>query len=124
MTLYEVISELRRENPTPSASRTLDIVTAELGRTRENLRRAVANLQDQPLPTNGKEILQRLLERAEREGVDDLDAGMAPGERVLEPLDPGTVGVGLLMGGASLIAVGLLVAVFVVQLNKIFHWFS
>src|SRR5262249_19646576 len=30
-TLYDIISELRRENPTPSATKTLDLVVTELG---------------------------------------------------------------------------------------------
>ena len=50
MTLYDIIAELRREHPSPEASRTLDLVVTELGRTRDNLRHALMNLEDRPVP--------------------------------------------------------------------------
>ena len=36
---------------------TLDLVVAELGKTRDNLKEAVANLSDKPLPPGGKPVL-------------------------------------------------------------------
>jgi hypothetical protein len=123
MTLYELIGDLRREHPTPSASRTLDLVTAELGRTRDNLRQAVTNLVERPLPAGGKTILDDLLARAEREGVDENDSGPVPGEQPpVEPLDEATAGIGVVMGGTALIGLALLVTVLVIGFNKAFHF--
>ena len=42
VTLYGIIADLRREHPTPAAAETLDMVVAELGKTRDNLKSAVA----------------------------------------------------------------------------------
>jgi hypothetical protein len=123
MTLYEVIAQMRREHPTPSASRALDMVSAELGRTHENLRKAISNLEQRPLPANGQQVLDDLLARAEREDVADIDMGPAPGDRPpSEPLDEGTLGVGLLMGGTALVAMLLLLAALGAGLNKIYHF--
>ncbi len=92
MSLYGIIADLRRKYPTPAATESLDMVVAELGRTRDNLREAVANLADKPLPPGGKAVLDELVERARKEDVYDLDYGPDPYERPpLEPLDEGTV---------------------------------
>src|SRR2546428_1055529 len=50
VSLYGIIADLRRKYPTSAANETLDMVVAELGRTRDNLREAVANLAGKPLP--------------------------------------------------------------------------
>jgi hypothetical protein len=124
MTIYQLIADLRREHPTPDASRTLDMVVTELGRNRDNLRQALAALEGKPLPPGAREILDELLERARRYGIDDLDYGPAPayaGEP--DELDEGSVGIALLLGGSSLIVVGLAVAAVVSGLNSIFHFF-
>jgi hypothetical protein len=124
MTIYQLIADLRREHPTPDASRTLDMVVTELGRSRDNLRQARAALEGMPLPPGAKEILDELLERASRYGIDDLDYGPAPEYAgVAEKLDEGSLGIALLLGGSSLIVVGLAVAAVVSGLNSIFHFF-
>ena len=52
--LYDIIAELRRENQTPSAARTLDMVVVELGQTRDNLRLALIHLEERAVPTGGR----------------------------------------------------------------------
>lgn len=124
-TLYDIISELRREHPTPSASKTLDLVVAELGQTRDNLRQALDRLEDRPVPAGGKSVLEELATRAHAEGVDDYDIPLTPDElrASYEPLDPSQVGIAILLGGSSLVVVGLAVVAFLAGLNSIFHWF-
>ena len=124
-TLYDIISELRREHPTPSASRTLDLVVAELGQTRDNLRRALDRMDERPVPTGGKAILEELAVRARAEGVDDSEMPLSPDElrASYEPVDPSQVGIALLLGGTALLVVGLAGAAFVAGLNGIFHFF-
>src|SRR5436305_8424539 len=98
MTLYDIIAELRREHPGPDASRTLDMVVTELGRTRDNLRHALEALEGKPLPSGGKQVLEELAVRARRADIFDLDYGPPPplpGELVTEPLDEGQIGIGL-----------------------------
>ncbi len=108
MSLYGIIADLRRKYPTPAATESLDMVVAELGRTRDNLREAVANLADKPLPPGGKAVLDELVERARKEDVYDLDYGPDPYERPpLEPLDEGTVGIGALLVVFSLLGLVL-----------------
>jgi hypothetical protein len=112
VTLYDLIAELRREHPSPEASRALDLVVTELGRTRDNLRHALANLEGRPMPPAGKQVLQELEERARRADIVDLDYGPAPplpGEVVQEDLDEGMVGIGALLLGSSLVVVALAV---------------
>ena len=124
MTLYGIIADLRRENPTPAASQTLDMVVAELGKTRDNLKEAVANLQAKTLPAGGKPVLDALGERARKENMYDLDFGPDPYSKPpLEPLDEATAGIGALLTFTSLAGVGLAVLAMVVGLNQIFHWF-
>jgi len=108
VSLYGIIADLRRKYPTPAATESLDMVVAELGRTRDNLREAVANLADKPLPPGGKAVLDELVERARKEDVYDLDYGPDPYERPpLEPLDEGTVGIGALLVVFSLLGLVL-----------------
>ena len=122
MTLYGIIADLRREQPTPAAMQTLDMVVAELGRTRDNLKEAVAALSDKQLPPGGKPVLDGLLARAREAGVYDLDYGPDPYDKpAIEPFDEGTVGIGLVMALSSVAAVALAVAVVVLGLNAILH---
>ncbi len=124
-TLYDIISELRRENPTPSASKALDLVVAELGLTRDNLRRALDHLKDRPVPSGGKSVLQELASRAHAEGVDENEVPLTPDElrSSSEPVDGSQVGIAVLLGGSAVIVAGLAIAAFIGGLNAIFHWF-
>ena len=120
MTLYDVIADLRRKYPTPAATETLDAVVAELGRTRDNLKSAVANLETKPLPPGGKQVLDELVQRAREAGIDDLDYGPDPYDRApAEPLDAGTAGIGAALAISALAAVALAIAAVVAGLNAI-----
>ena len=122
MTLYGIIADLRREQPTPAAMQTLDLVVAELGKTRDNLKEAVAKLSDKPLPPGGKPVLDELVARARAAGVYEMDYGPDPYDKPpLEPLDEGTAGIGLVMALSSVAALALAVAAVVIGLNAIFH---
>jgi len=122
VSLYGIIADLRRKYPTPAATATLDLVVAELGRTRDNLREAVANLEGKPLPPGGKPVLDEFIERAKEDGVYDLDFGPDPYDRPpLEPLDEGTVGIGALLVASSLIGLGLAAAAVYAGVNAILH---
>jgi hypothetical protein len=122
VSLYGIIADLRRKHPTPAATATLDLVVAELGRTRDNLREAVANLEGKPLPPGGKPVLDELIERAKEDGVYDLDFGPDPYDKPpLEPLDEGTVGIGALLVASSLIGLGLAAAAVYAGVNAILH---
>jgi hypothetical protein len=122
VTLYGIIADLRREHPTPAGMQTLDMVVAELGRTRDNLKEAVAALGDKQLPPGGKPVLDELLARAREAGVYDLDYGPDPYDKPpLEALDEGTVGIGLVMALSSVAAIALAVAAVVLGLNAILH---
>ena len=113
VSLYGIIADLRREHPTPAATETLDMVVAELGRTRDNLKEAVANLSAKPLPPGGKVVLDELVARAREEGDHDLDYGPDPYDKPPpEPIDEGTFGIGALLaitsvGGIALAAVAV-----------------
>lgn len=123
MSLYGIIADLRREHPTPAASQTLDLVVAELGRTRDNLKTAVANLSAKPLPPGGKAVLDDLTERARKEGLDDLDYGPDPYDKpAVEPLDEGTAGIGALLAVTSIVGFALAVVAAVAGLNAILHF--
>ena len=63
-TLYDIISELRRKHQTPAAAKTLDLVVSELGQTRDNLRLALSRLEERPIPTGGRAVLEELAARA------------------------------------------------------------
>jgi hypothetical protein len=109
VSLYGIIADLRREFPTPAGIGTLDMVVAELGGTRDNLKQAVANVSGKPLPPGGKAVLDELTKRAHEAGVDDLDYGPDPYDKPPpESLDQGTVGIGALLAISSL--VGILLA--------------
>jgi len=122
VTLYGTIADLRREQPTPAAMQTLDLVVAELGKTRDNLKEAVANLSDKPLPPGGKPMLDELVARARDAGVYDLDYGPDPYDKPpVEALDEGTAGIGALLAISSLAAVALAAAAVVIGINAILH---
>jgi hypothetical protein len=121
VSLYGIIADLRREHPTPATMQTLDMVVAELGRTRDNLKEAVANLDGKSLPAGGKPVLDELGQRAREGGVYDLDYGPDPYDKPQpEPLDEGTAGIGALLAISSLVGVALAVVAVVVGLNAIF----
>jgi hypothetical protein len=122
VTLYGIIADLRRVHPTPAAMQTLDMVVAELGRTRDNLKDAVAALSDKQLPPGGKPVLDELVARAREAGVYDLDYGPDPYDKPpVEPLDEGTAGIGLVMALSSVAAIALAIAAVVLGLNAILH---
>jgi hypothetical protein len=120
VTLYGLIADLRREHPTPAATETLDMVVAELGRTRDNLKEAVLALSAKPLPPGGKPVLDELVERARKEGIYDLDYGKDPYDKPPpEPLDEGTIGIGVLLAVSSIVGVALAIAAVVIGVNAI-----
>jgi hypothetical protein len=122
VTLYGIIADLRRKYPTPGATQTLDLVVAELGKTRDNLKDAVENLDGRPLPSGGKPVLEELVERAREDGVYDLDYGPDPYDRPpTEPLDEGTAGIGAILAISSLVGVALAIVAAVAGLNAIFN---
>jgi hypothetical protein len=122
MTLYGIIADLRREHPTPAAMQTLDLVVAELGKTRDNLNEAVAHLEGKALPPGGKPVLDELVQRAREAGVYDLDYGPDPYDKPpAEPLDEGTAGIGALLAISSLVGVALAIVAVIAGLNAIFH---
>ncbi|HET7420211.1 MAG TPA: hypothetical protein VFL27_07505 [Candidatus Dormibacteraeota bacterium] len=122
MSLYGIIADLRRKYPTPAGMGTLDLVVAELGKTRDNLKEAVANLGGKALPAGGKPVLDELVARARAEGVYDLDYGPDPYDRPpAEPLDEGTAGIGALLAISSLVGVALAIVAVIAGLNAIFH---
>jgi len=108
MSLYSIIDDLRREHPTPAASKTLDLVLAELGATNDNLRLALERLQERTVPSGGKPVLEELEARARAEGVYDLDTPQPRSEAAPEePLDESQIGIGVLLGGSALVTVAL-----------------
>jgi hypothetical protein len=122
VTLYGIIADLRREHPTPASTQTLDMVVAELGRTRDNLKEAVSALGAKSLPPGGKPVLDALVGRAKEADLYDLDYGNDPYDKPqLEPLDEGTAGIGILLVLSSLIGIGLAVAAVVTGVNAILH---
>jgi hypothetical protein len=121
VTLYGIIADLRRKYPTPAAMQTLDLVVGELGKTRDNLKDAVANLQGKSLPPGGKPVLDELVERTREAGAYDLDFGPDPYDKPpVEPLDEGTAGIGALLAISSVVGVALAVAAVVAGLRAIF----
>jgi hypothetical protein len=120
VSLYGIIADLRREHPTPAASETLDMVVAELGRTRDNLKEAVANLGDKPLPPGGKPVLDEMVKRAREDGVYDLDYGPDPYDKPpTEPLDEGTAGIGALLAITSVAGIALAIVACWIGINAI-----
>ncbi len=122
MTLYDIIADVRREHPTPAATQTLDMVVAELGRTRDNLKSALQALSSKPIPPGGKPILDELQARARAASIDDLDYGPDPfGKPPPEPLDEATAGIGALLAISSLVGVALAIAAVVVGVQAILN---
>jgi hypothetical protein len=122
VTLYGIIADLRREHPTPAATQTLDMVVAELGRTRDNLKEAVEAFSTKSLPPGGKQVLDELVERAKNADLYDLDYGKDPYDRPPpEPLDEGTLGIGVLLGMTSLIGIVLAALAVYAGVNAILH---
>jgi hypothetical protein len=126
MTLYDIIADLRREHGNETASKTLDLVMLELGHSRDNLREALAKVDRQAVPPGGEAILQELEDRARRNRIDNLTYPEVkmPGFRPpLESVDEGTFGIAMLLGGSSLVLLGLAVFAVVAGLNSIYHWY-
>lgn len=122
MTLYDIIADLRREHPTPAATETLDMVVAELGRTRDNLKSALQELSSKPIAAGGKPIVDELRARAHAAGIDDLDYGPDPfGKPPSEPLDEATAGIGMLLAISSLAGMALAIAAVVVGVQAILN---
>ena len=120
VSLYGIIADLRREHPSPAAQETLDMVVAELGKTRDNLKEAVDHLDGGPLPPGGKPVLEELVIRARADGLYDLDFGPDPYDKPpAEPLDEGTAGIGALLALSSVVGVALAVAAVVAGINAI-----
>jgi hypothetical protein len=120
VSVYGIIADLRRENPSPAVTETLDKVVAELGRTRDNLKEAVANLEGKSLPGGAKPVLDELVSRARDEGVYDLDYGPDPYDRPpAESLDEATAGIGALLALFSLLGVALAALVTILGINAI-----
>jgi hypothetical protein len=120
VSLYGIIADLRREHPTPAATETLDKVVAELGRTRDNLKEAMAALSSKPVPPGGKQVLDELVERAMETDVYDLDYGKDPYDKPpVEPLDEGTAGIGIALALTSLIGIALALAAVIAGVNAI-----
>jgi hypothetical protein len=109
--LYEIIAELRHENQTPAATRTLDLVTERLGETQDNLRQALARIPSTAVPFGGQPVLEELLSRAEADHVDNLTMGHSEAEiaAATEGVDVSQVGIGLIMGGLAVLSVILIV---------------
>lgn len=115
-TLYGIIADLRREHQTPSAAKTLDMLTAELGRTQDNLRTALARLPEREVPTGGNGVLEELARRARAAGVDNVSVPISPEERsaAQESIGSGQIGIAVLLGLSTLVPIVLAaVAIFV-----------
>ncbi|MBO0689067.1 MAG: hypothetical protein J2P40_05770 [Candidatus Dormibacteraeota bacterium] len=123
--LYDIIADLRREHQTPAASRTLDLIVSELGRTQDNLREALARLGSQAIPTGGQSVLDELDARARAERVDDLEVPWSRADlrAAAEPVDASQTGIALVMGATALVGVLLSAAAILFGLNTILHWF-
>jgi hypothetical protein len=120
VSLYGIIADVRRENPTPGTTATLDMVVAELGQTRDNLKEAVAALEGKALPAGGKQVLDELVQRARAEEVYDLDYGPDPYDKPPpEALDEATAGIGALLAIFSLLGVVLAVVAVIAGVNAI-----
>jgi hypothetical protein len=122
--LYDIIADLRREHQTPSASKTLDMVVGELGRTQDNLRQALSRLEGQAIPTSGQPVLQELEARARAERVDNLEVPWSRSDlqAAAEPVDASQTGIALVMGGTALVGVLLAAAAIFFGLNTILHF--
>src|SRR5262249_7373561 len=114
-----------REYPTPSASKTLDLVVTGLGETRDNLRQALKRLETRPVPAGGKAVLDELEKRADAEGVDDYEVPLSPDELRArqEPVDGSQIGTAFPPQARGVVLPALAGAAFIPGLNGIFHWF-
>jgi hypothetical protein len=122
VTVYDIIADLRRAHPTPAATETLDMVVAELGRTRDNLKSAIQAVSSKPTSPGAKPILDELQARARAAGIDDLDYGPDPfGKPPAEPLDEATAGIGALLAISSLAGLALAIAAVVVGVQAILN---
>jgi hypothetical protein len=101
------------------------MVVAELGQTQDNLKAALARLEDRPVPTGGQEVLEELATRAHLAGVDDEEIPLAPDEirAFQEPLDESQLGIAVLLGGSAVVTLALTAAAIVLGLNQVLHWF-
>ena len=127
MTLYDVIAVVRREHQSEAAAQSLDLLTVELGKTRDNLRGAIANIDERDLPAGGRTVLEEVERRAREAGIDNLDYGppvALPGfQKPLEPVDEGMGGIAALLALSSILLLVAALAAVVVGLNRIFSWF-
>ncbi len=100
------------------------MVVAELGRTRDNLKDALANLENRPVPAGGKEILDELARRARAEGIDNLRTPLSREEmRALEEsIDESQVGIAFLLGASTVVSIGLALAAVVAGVNSLTHF--
>lgn len=120
VSLYGLIADVRREHPTPAAQETLDMLLAELGNTRDNLKEAIDHIEGRPLPPGGKTVLEELVIKARDEGVYDLDYGPDPYDKPpAESLDEATAGIGALLAIFSLLGVALAALVAILGINAI-----
>lgn len=100
------------------------MLVTELGVTRDNLRDAIANLNSRAIPVGGRPVLDELLRQARAAEMDDLDypEPILTDELVVEPLDQGQAGIGILLLVSILVVVGLGIGAFFVGLNSILHF--
>lgn len=119
--LYEIIAELRHENQTPAATRTLDLVTERLGETQDNLRQALSRIPSTAIPLGGQPVLEELLARAQADHVDNLTTGYSQAEiaAATEVVDSSQTGIALVMGGLAVLAIVLLVLAIIEGISSV-----
>jgi len=119
--LYEIIAELRHENQTPAATRTLDLVTERLGETQDNLRQALSRIPSTAIPFGGQPVLEELLARAEAEHVDDLTTGYSRTEMAAatEAVDSSQAGIAIVMGGLAVLSIVLIVLAIIYGISAV-----
>ena len=124
MTLYDLIADLRRENGNETASKTLDLVMVELGHSRDNLRQALTKLDRSALPPGGDTVLKELEERARKNRLENLTYPEVKStfKAPLEPVEPGALGIGLLLGLSSLVLLAAAAAAVIAGFNSIYHF--
>lgn len=119
--LYEIIAELRHENQTPAATRTLDLVTERLGETQDNLRQALGRIPSTAIPYGGQPVLEELLARAQAEHVDNLSTGYSKTElaAATEAVDSSQTGIALVMGGLAVLSIVLIVLAIIYGISSV-----
>lgn len=119
--LYEIIAELRHENQTPAATRTLDLVTERLGETQDNLRHALSRIPSTAIPFGGQPVLEELLARAQADHVDNLTTGRSVAEIAAstEVVDASQTGIALIMGGLAALSIVLIVLVIIYGITSV-----